>query len=83
LGRVIHFDSSNWAYSGCRACPGRWVCPTYIFHVEDESPWVGPDPQDFCGIFGPLNFFDGVFFDVNFFGPNPHGQGQTLWAGSN
>jgi len=27
--------------------------------VEDESPWVGPDPQDFCRVFGPMGFFAG------------------------
>jgi len=42
--------------------------------VEDESPWVGPGPQGFCRVFGP----------VGFFGPSPHGPGPNPmgWAKS-
>jgi len=36
-----------------------------------ESVWAGPDPQDVCGIFGPVSFFDGGFFRVKYvFGPS-------------
>ena len=30
--------------------------------MEDESPWIGPSPQGFCRIFGPMNFFSVGFF---------------------
>jgi len=33
--------------------------------VEDESPWVGPGPQGFCRVFGPVGFFVGGFFVRN------------------
>jgi len=32
--------------------------------VEDESPWVGPGPQGFCKVFGPVGFFVGGFFSM-------------------
>jgi len=32
--------------------------------VEDESPWVGPGPQGFCRVFGPVGFFVGGFFSI-------------------
>jgi len=47
--------------------------------MEDESPWVGPGPQGFCRIFGPVDFFVGGFFSMWTFlalvrpGPNPVG----------
>jgi len=32
--------------------------------VKDESPWVGPCPQGFCRVFGPVGFFVGGFFSM-------------------
>jgi len=56
----------------------------YIFHVEDESPWVDPGPQGFCRAFGPVGFFVWGFFSMWAFLALAHmGQGQTLWTGPN
>jgi len=30
--------------------------------VKDKSPLVGPGPQGFCMVFGPVSFFVGDFF---------------------
>jgi len=47
--------------------------------VEDESPWVGPGPQGFYRVFGPVGFFVGGFFSMWTFLALAHmGQGQTL-----
>jgi len=52
--------------------------------VEDEIPWVGPGPQGFCRVFGPVGFFVGGFFSMWAFLALSHiGQDQTLWAGLN
>jgi len=52
--------------------------------VEDESPWVGPGPQGFCRVFGPVDFFVGGLFLMWAFLALAHmGQGQTLWTGPN
>jgi len=48
--------------------------------VEDESPWVGPGPQGFFRVFGPVGFFVRGFFSMWDFFALAH---QTLWAGPN
>jgi len=53
-----------------------------IFFLK-KGPWVGPIPQGFCGLFGPVGFsHKRLFGHVGFSNPSPYGPGPNHenWA---